>query len=261
MRTFQLTAGYQGKRICQAGIESGFKTTSLSRSGKPPKITDHRDAFWINQVNWKSADIFKPETYKDELKDAQSVVHSIGILLENQNYKKSINSNSSVLSEFSNLVKPSNPLKKSSLDSYEAINRDSAILLAETFRETTEKEDPSFVYISADKGFPGVLEGYIRSKREAEVELNVLKGLRNIIIRPGFMYDAEANDKTVRSSIKTFLDVFDWTNTKILGSRIPALNDLIRPTVSTQRVAQAIIYRIKDKNFKGLVTLDDLVDR
>lgn len=211
-------------------------------------------------MNWKSADIFKPETYKEELKDANSVVHSIGILLENQDYKKTINSNSSILSEFSNFLKSSNPLTKSSFNSYDSINRDSAILLAETFKETTTVEKPSFVYISADKGFPGLPHGYIRSKREAEAELGMISGLRSIFMRPGFMYDEVSNEDTVRSNIKNFVNILDWTNRKILGSRIEVLNDLVRPTVSTQRVAQAVIYRLEDETFNGVVSLDDLLE-
>lgn len=194
------------------------------------------------------------------MKDATSVVHSIGILLENQNYKKTINSNSSILSEFSNFLKPSNPLTKSSFNSYESVNRDSAILLAETFQETTNSSDPAFVYISADKGFPGLPKGYINSKREAEQEIQVLEKLRPILVRPGFMYDEVSNQDNVRSSIKTFVDIANWGNSTLLGNKVGLFNELIRPTVSTQRVAEAIIYRIQDKTFKGVVTLDDLLN-
>lgn len=210
-------------------------------------------------MNWRSADIFKPESYKEELKDATSVVHSLGILLENQNYKKTINSNSTTLGEFANFLKPGNPLTKSSFNSYESINRDSAVLLAETFQEVTTTEDPSFVYISADKGFPGLPKGYINSKREAEKELTVLEKLRPIFMRPGFLYDEVSNQDNLRATIKSLVDVADWGNSKILGNKIGLFNDLVRPTVSTQRVAQAIIYRIQDKTFRGVVTLEDLL--
>lgn len=194
------------------------------------------------------------------MKNASSVVHSLGILLENQNYKKSINSNSSILSEFSNFLKPGNPLDKSSFNSYESVNRDSAILLAETFQETTNISNPSFVYISADKGFPGLPKGYINSKREAEQEIQILEKLRPILMRPGFMYDAISNQDNVRSTIKNFVDLANWGNQTILGGKIGLFNELVRPTVSTQRVAEAIIYRIKDENFKGVVTLEDLLN-
>lgn len=223
-------------------------------------MTPNESTAWLQSVNWKPADIFKPESYKEELKDATSVVHSLGILLENQNYKKTINSNSSILREFSNFLKPANPLTKASFNSYESVNRDSAILLAETFQESTTSKDPTFVYISADKGFPGLPKGYIISKREAEQEIGVLHKLRHIFMRPGFMYDEVSNQDSVRTTIKNFVDVANWGNKNFLGNRIEVLNELIRPTVSTQRVAEAIIYRIKDKTFRGVVTLDDLLN-
>ncbi|CCH45895.1 hypothetical protein BN7_5482 [Wickerhamomyces ciferrii] len=253
--------GFLGRRICQAGINAGFQVTSLSRSGKPPKLTPLENKTWIEKVDWKSADIFQPNSYKDELKDAKSVIHSLGILLENQNYKSSINSNSSILNEFSNFLKPSNPLTKTSFNSYESINRDSAVLLAETFQETTTSSNPSFVYISADKGFPGLPKGYINSKREAEQELSSLSNLRSIFIRPGFMFDEVSNQDNLRTSIKKFVDLANWGNQSCLGGKIPILNEFIRPTISTQRVAQAIIYRIQDPDFNGVVSLEDLLEK
>ncbi|CDR43234.1 CYFA0S11e02102g1_1 [Cyberlindnera fabianii] len=251
-------AGFLGKRICQAGIDAGFKVTSLTRSGKPPKVASHHDAYWISKVSWKPANIFKPHTYKQDLADAASVVHSVGILIENQDYKAAINSNSSILNEFTSLLKPKNPMSKDPFGTYEAVNRDSAILAAETFQEVASVEDKPFVYISADRGFPGIPSGYIMSKREAEAEIAMLKGLRPIFMRPGFMYDEESNDDTMRNSIHKFVDTLDWTNKRVLGGKFGVLNDLVRPTISTQQVAQAIINRIKDKQFNGIVGLDDM---
>ncbi|KAH3682048.1 hypothetical protein WICPIJ_006984 [Wickerhamomyces pijperi] len=242
-------------------IESGFQVTSLSRSGKPPKNLSFQDMNWVSKVQWKSANIFKPETYKQELKDAKSCVHSIGILLEHSNYKNTINSNKSILNEFSNLVKTPNPLDKSLFNSYESVNRDSAILLAETFKESTTQENPAFVYISADKGFPGLPKGYINSKRQAEDELSYLKHLRTIIMRPGFMYDQETKSVTGRDTLKNVVNVLNWGKDKFAGDKFGILNDPIRPTVSTQRVADAVIYRLQDETFQGIVGLDELVEK
>jgi hypothetical protein len=203
--------------------------------------------------------MLNPKTYKHELEDAQTVVHSVGILLENQNYKTAINSNSNVLSEFVNFIKPSNPMTKAPYNSYDTVNRDSAILLAETFIEEAKTQAPSFVYISADKGFPGLPSGYIRSKREAEMELSMMKQLRTIFARPGFMFDEELNDNTMRDYVHKFVDTMDWSNKALLGGRISVLNDLIRPTVSTQTVAKAIISKVNDPMFHGVLGLDDML--
>jgi hypothetical protein len=203
--------------------------------------------------------MLNPKTYKHELEDAQTVVHSVGILLENQNYKTAINSNSNVLSEFVNFIKPSNPMTKTPYNSYDTVNRDSAILLAETFIEQAKTQTPTFVYISADKGFPGLPSGYIRSKREAEMELSMMKQLRTIFARPGFMFDEELNDNTMRDYVHKFVDTMDWSNKALLGGRISVLNDLIRPTVSTQTVAKAIISKVNDPMFHGVLGLDDML--
>lgn len=48
--------------------------SSVTASSTPPP--------WSESVKWHSADILKPSTYKDELQDADAVVHSMGILLE-----------------------------------------------------------------------------------------------------------------------------------------------------------------------------------
>lgn len=218
----------------------------------------HRDAQWLSQVQWQSADLFDPSSYNHHLKDAHTVVHSVGILLENQNYKAAVNSNSGALSDFFNFMKPGNPLKKEPNLSYDSVNRNSAILLAESFIESTTAPDPSFVYISADRGFPGIPSGYIRSKREAELELATLK-LRSIFARPGFMYDEEAGPENMRSVMHKFVDTLNWSNQTLLGGRITVLNDLIRPTVSTQKVAHSIISKIKDPHFEGILSLEELL--
>lgn len=236
----------------------GWLLTHHRRSGRPPKDVTHHDAQWLSKVTWQSADLFDPRSYQHHLKDASTVVHSVGILLENQNYKTAINSNSSVLSDFVNFIKPSNPLTKTPEHSYTAINRDSALLLCETFIENTESKDPTFVYISADKGFPGLPSGYITSKREAELELALLK-VRSIFARPGFMFDEESQSDNIRSMIHKFVDTVDWGNKSLLGGRISVLNEFVRPTISTQRVANAIIRKVEDPHFSGILGLDEML--
>ena len=41
---------------------------------------------YYKKVNWRSGSVFDQKTYRDELKDADAVIHTIGILLES-NYK------------------------------------------------------------------------------------------------------------------------------------------------------------------------------
>ena len=46
----------------------------MSSSSDPPP--------WSTSVSWQKADLLKPATYKPMLKDADAVVHTMGILLE-----------------------------------------------------------------------------------------------------------------------------------------------------------------------------------
>jgi len=56
-----------------------------SRSGEPNWSTVTSSSVpppWSKDVTWHSADILQPSQYRDQLKDADAVVHSMGILLE-----------------------------------------------------------------------------------------------------------------------------------------------------------------------------------
>lgn len=74
------------------------------------------------------------------------------------------------------------------------------------------------------------------------------------------MYDEETKSDTARDKLKNVVDVMNWGNTKLVGNRFKILNELIRPTVSTQRVADAIVYRLNDETFQGVVSLEELVE-
>lgn len=158
--------GFLGKRICQNAVTAGYQVVSVSRSGKAPHSTELNDKQWIQEVQWTAADIFKPDSYHTLLKDAANVVHSLGILLENENYKKTLSkspTNGSKSSLLSLGVGP-NPLRKSSpYFTYEMMNKQSAIILANTFKQEIIKKgkkeqakinERSFTYISADKASP-----------------------------------------------------------------------------------------------------------
>ncbi|KAI0463163.1 hypothetical protein LJB42_003182 [Komagataella kurtzmanii] len=254
--------GFLGKRICQEGIKAGFKVVSLSSSGKSPTKILPSDDEWVQKVQWKKADVFKPESYKDILKDANAVVHSIGILLENAEYKKAINSNNDLLGEIMSFFQTSNPMTKNVSNSYDAVNRESAVLLAQTLIESKGKvpksisKAPAFVYISADQQPPFIPSGYLESKRKAEFELYQLQpGIRPVLMRPSFMFDEHISGD-VRSKLKDLIKIGDQFNQKILNN---ALKDIIRPTVSTNQVAKSVIEKINDPEYHGPVLLEEIV--
>ncbi|CAI4651529.1 BFH_collapsed_G0038100.mRNA.1.CDS.1 [Saccharomyces cerevisiae] len=264
--------GFLGKRICQEAVTSGYQVVSVSRSGKAPHSNELNDKQWMQEVQWTAADIFKPDSYHELLNNATNVVHSLGILLENENYKQTLSkpptydSKSRLLS----FGAGPNPLKKSSpYFTYEMMNKQSAIILADTFKQKILKKSKkeqekanqrSFTYISADKGFPLIPSGYINSKREAEIELEKMQRyFRPIIVRPGFMFDEHRNAIGPRSFIHTALELLYCGNKFLLRNKLQLLNDLIRPTVSTQQVSKSVLKNIENPDFKGVVTLEEIL--
>ncbi|AJV57113.1 hypothetical protein H817_YJM1419L05121 [Saccharomyces cerevisiae YJM1419] len=264
--------GFLGKRICQEAVTSGYQVVSVSRSGKAPHSNELNDKQWMQEVQWTAADIFKPDSYHELLNNATNVVHSLGILLENENYKQTL-SKSPTYDSKSRLLSfgaGPNPLKKSSpYFTYEMMNKQSAIILADTFKQKILKKSKkeqekanqrSFTYISADKGFPLIPNGYINSKREAEIELEKMQRyFRPIIVRPGFMFDEHRNAIGPRSFIHTALELLYCGNKFLLRNKLQLLNDLIRPTVSTQQVSKSVLKNIENPDFKGVVTLEEIL--
>ncbi|CAI4891941.1 CHS_3a_G0037110.mRNA.1.CDS.1 [Saccharomyces cerevisiae] len=264
--------GFLGKRICQEAVTSGYKVVSVSRSGKAPHSNELNDKQWMQEVQWTAADIFKPDSYHELLNNATNVVHSLGILLENENYKQTL-SKSPTYDSKSRLLSfgaGPNPLKKSSpYFTYEMMNKQSAVILADTFKQKILKKSKkeqekanqrSFTYISADKGFPLIPSGYINSKREAEIELEKMQRyFRPIIVRPGFMFDEHRNAIGPRSFIHTALELLYCGNKFLLRNKLQLLNDLIRPTVSTQQVSKSVLKNIENPDFKGVVTLEEIL--
>ncbi|CAD6637070.1 HN1_G0029340.mRNA.1.CDS.1 [Saccharomyces cerevisiae] len=264
--------GFLGKRICQEAVTLGYQVVSVSRSGKAPHSNELNDKQWMQEVQWTAADIFKPDSYHELLNNAANVVHSLGILLENENYKQTL-SKSPTYDSKSRLLSfgaGPNPLKKSNpYFTYEMMNKQSAIILADTFKQKILKKSKkeqekanqrSFTYISADKGFPLIPSGYINSKREAEIELEKMQRyFRPIIVRPGFMFDEHRNAIGPRSFIHTALELLYCGNKFLLRNKLQLLNDLIRPTVSTQQVSKSVLKNIENPDFKGVVTLEEIL--
>ncbi|KAI8384923.1 uncharacterized protein BYT42DRAFT_612588 [Radiomyces spectabilis] len=192
--------GFLGLSICKAAALKGWDIVSLSRKGKPTSISS-QNAPWADKVTWETGDALEPESYKHLLPGVTSVVHSVGILLE-QDYKHVAQSQSlcgvlsgaaGVVAEMTGMKDRGNPLDPNQENhqmTYERMNRDTAIELAKAAgKESSTME--SFVYISASDLFPMINPRYITTKREAEKFLFSRPEYRSIILRPGLMYSAD----------------------------------------------------------------------
>lgn len=252
--------GFVGRKICEVGIRLGWSVTSVSRSGNPPKPVVHSDHQWISKVQWTKADLLNPESYKSQLKEKTAVVHSVGLLFENLDYKNIANSNFNFLNDLLKLgsfLKGSNPMEKNHNNTYEAIQRDLAVLLADAYLQEVP-QNPAFVYISAAMKPPIVPDGYLTTKREAEFELLCKKGLRTIIMRPGIMYDEKEPGSNNRTIFAKLLNVGYGLKTGIIGDSIAPLNDLVKPAISTERVALSVYGKLGEPGFSGIVTLEEM---
>ena len=265
--------GFLGRRICQEAVTKGFQVVSLSKSGKAPSLGSPSDNHWMNEVQWERCDIFDPKTYYHQLQDRPDVVHSMGILMENENYKKNIRKPiGKIASKYlqSDILFGPNPLRRQdSKFNYEWMNKRSALILANSYSkilmESKGKNSqnlPSFAYISADKKFPFIPEGYISSKREAEIELFKYDDIfRPIIIRPGFMFDEIEDSGDAKSYIQTVLELLNCGNGIIFEKKFQFINDLIRPTVSTQQVGRCVIKNIIERyNTMNIIELEDIIN-
>jgi len=168
-------------------------------------------------VNWQKADALQPETYADILPGVNGVVHTLGTLLEDGQYKKAMAQGDigALIGNFlSGLVDSGNPLEKGSeggRGGYEVLNRDSGInFIAPGFEvahtrfvaalrvcETFLSRPPSvqsvgprpFVFVSAEDIFrPFIAAKYINTKREAEQRIEQMMfdkpDYRGVYIRP-----------------------------------------------------------------------------
>eukprot|EP00047_Mylnosiga_fluctuans_P005707 m.242218 g.242218 ORF g.242218 m.242218 type:complete len:254 (-) comp13988_c0_seq1:130-891(-) len=163
-------AGFIGRAVCRAAVQQGLAVTSITRSGVPGC-----DRPWASKVTWAAGDALEPSTYESLVDKNTTIVHSVGLLVENSSYKKLFTKNS--VSTQSNTGA-----------TYESVNRDTAIKAGEV---AAAKGARSFVYVSAAGAPPGIDKRYISTKREAEDALLTHPEFRTIILRPGFVYSEE----------------------------------------------------------------------
>ena len=147
-------SGFIGRSICRIAVREGHEVRSVSRSGPPAT-----DAPWTDEVSWTSADLFRPDAWRDRLDGVDAVIHSVGIISESATTGVT----------------------------FERVNGDSAILTAlEAERAGVE----TYVLLSSAMKPPGVRHAYLTAKRRAETAIADLD-LDNVTLRPGPVYGAD----------------------------------------------------------------------
>lgn len=144
-------SGFVGREVCRLAVRDGHGVRSVSRRGRPDV-----DAPWADRVSWTSADVFRPNAWRDRLAGVDAVVHSVGTLSE----------------------------EPTDGTTFERVNGDSAILAAlEAERAGVE----AFVFLSSAVKPPGVRHAYLSAKRRAEESVADLDP-DVVTLRPGPVY-------------------------------------------------------------------------
>jgi hypothetical protein len=225
-------------------------------------------------VSWERGDILKPSTYSPLLKDATTVIHSMGILLE-ADYKGVVSGRESPISglmrAFSSTKqgsqnpmdrKPGDDLRPQEKDgqlTYELMNRDSAITLA---KEAAEANAKSFCYISAAGGAPILPARYISTKREAESAISQnFPQMRSFFMRPGFMYDSS---RPITMPLAAGVKVGSLFNDVTRGVMKDFLGAAAAKPMKADAVAEAVVEAIEDESVRGPVEvaqIEELANR
>ncbi|KAH8548747.1 hypothetical protein BGW37DRAFT_504830 [Umbelopsis sp. PMI_123] len=257
--------GFLGQNVCKQAVWRGWEVISLSRRGLPSATTSNSRGEWKSEVQWVAGDSTEPDSYKDILNDVTDVVHTVGMLMEND-YKKIVQANSvadaingmgSVFGQLLGMKDNGNPFKQDSRSklTYEMMNRDTAISLAKAISQIPSIH--SYVYISATDLFPCINPRYITTKREAERYLFSRPEFRSVVLRPGYMYsDAQPATLPLAGVIEVLNTVTGPCSRDIAS--LPLGTMMTTPALNVDRVAEAVIESIARPNLKGILDVSDM---
>ncbi|KAH7921743.1 NAD(P)-binding protein [Leucogyrophana mollusca] len=234
--------GFIGSAVCKAALARGMEVTSISSSGRPYRTPKGHTPAWASKVDWRKADALRPETYAQLLSGVNAVVHTLGTLLEDGQYKAAL-ANGDVSGLVRHFVSGlaghgNNPLERKPDDqtntSYEIMNRDSALRVCEAFTSSSPVGETAevrpFVYISAEDIYrPLISARYIETKREAERRIEQLISdkphYRGVYIRPSLVY--HAHHRPLTSPLAALIDL-SATLHENLPPNLPTPSSILR---------------------------------
>lgn len=161
-------SGYVGSRCIQTLVNNvkDIKIYSVSKSGKE----NPNYHFSQDKVEFIKGDALNPSSFSHIIEKSDGVINTIGKLL-------SVDS-------------------PESIDSYQKVNYETCMKIAQLANDLSALKKKNFVYISAERGLPFplslVFSDYINTKRKAEEKLiNDFPNLNTYILRPGFINDSK----------------------------------------------------------------------
>ena len=148
--------GFIGSEICRVAVQNGHEVAAFGRTGRPALTPAEHP--WTQEVHWRAADIFEPDTWRDLLEDADAVIHSIATIQESPEHDVT----------------------------FDRVNAESVLLAAE---ESMEADVDGFVFLSVRDKPPIVHHKFLAAKRRAERTLHEqYPELRTVSLRPNLVY-------------------------------------------------------------------------
>ncbi len=210
--------GYVGSAILKEALR--FPTLNLIsvQRGTPKNFVDAK-------INYVTGSALTPETFREEVKSADVVVHSMGVLIDSS-FTKGANQGAD--------------------GSYEQVNYETAKVLGDYVNSFTDKKR-KFFYVSAGQGIPFVPR-YLDTKRKAERYLSTLPNIEFKTFYPGLIVDSQ--ERAITAPLGVLMDTtaqiqrtFPFNqleNIKYVGDLLS--NFKVDHSIQRQDLARAIIY-------------------
>lgn len=284
--------GFVGSAVCKMALARGMEVTSISSSGKPYKTPQGHTPAWVERVEWRKADAMNPESYADILPGVDAVVHTVGTLLDNTQYKQRMQEGD-ILGFIKSLAgRGSGPLTEGQRSAYDILNYESAVRVCEAFVASKPVSGLTrvrpFIYVSAeDVNRPIVSVRYLETKREAEKRIEEIvrdhSQYKGVYVRPSLIYHPHIRPMTtipatifdvsarIHNAVPSYIpmpsSVLRWLGTSVFPNatdKTPsALNSMANllsiPPIHVDHLAEAICISLDPaKDIRGVVGVRDM---
>jgi len=223
--------GFIGTEICRVAVQNGHEVAAFGRRGRP-SLTPARHP-WTQEVHWRAADVFAPDTWRDLLDEADAVVHSIATIREAPERK----------------------------ETFDRINAESALVAAD---EAVAAGVDAFVFLSVRDKPPAVSHSFLAAKRRAERALRErYPTLRSVSLRPNLVYgDRRTGTATVAAVLERLQGLRPHPYATAAGRPLPvefvAAAAVQAATTSTEEGILSIPQIEDAGRTSGLVPLNDI---
>ena len=230
--------GYVGSAILKEALRFPSINLISVQRGAPQNFVDAK-------VNYVTGSALTPETFREEVKSADVIVHSLGVLID------------STFTKYAS---------QGAEGSYEQVNYETAKVLGDYVNSFTDKKR-KFFYLSAGQGIPFVPR-YLDTKRKAERYLSTLPNIEFKAFYPGLIVDSQ--ERAITAPLGLLMDASaqiqktfpfnQLADVKYLGDFLS--NFKVDHSIQRQDLARAIIYCALEHSYDAqkIMEYDQMVD-